>query len=104
MGHNHAVEGGEERWTSHTAREAVPQNGIQLSDGWLYCYDSARGDVVREAMVGNHYFNINGRFTTGNNELDSWLHKIVLARTDSSQTQEQKLRALFLYTRAPSTL
>ncbi|MCI8841062.1 MAG: hypothetical protein HFF96_11120 [Oscillibacter sp.] len=97
--HQHTASGGTESWTSHTAREAVPQNGIQLSDGWLYCYDSARGDVVRETLVGNHYFNINGRFTTGNNELDSWLHKIVLARTDSSQTQEQKLRALFLYTR-----
>ncbi len=99
VGHTHAVEGGEERWTSHTAKAEVPKDGFQLVDGWLYCYDSARGDVVRDAMVGNHYFNVHGRFSTGNNELDSWLHKIVLARTNSSQTQEEMLRALFLYTR-----
>ena len=97
--HGHTGSGSTETWTSHTAREAAPQDGVQLVDGWLYCYDSARGDVVREAAVGTHYFGINGRFTTGNNELDAWLHKIVLARTDASQTQEQKLRALFLYTR-----
>nr|WP_325213167.1 S-layer homology domain-containing protein [uncultured Oscillibacter sp.] len=97
--HQNTVSGGAETWTSHTPRAAVPQSGIQMADGWLYCYDAALGDVVRETAVGTHYFNINGRFTTGNNELDSWLHKIVLARTDDSQTQEQKLRALYLYTR-----
>lgn len=97
--HGHTGSGSTETWTSHTAREAAPQDGLHLVDGWLYCYDSTRGDVVREAAVGTHYFDINGRFTTGNNELDAWLHKIVLARTDASQTQEQKLRALFLYTR-----
>lgn len=97
--HQHTGSGSTERWTSHTARTALPKDGVQMADGWLYCYDSARGDVVRDAVVGTHYFNINGRFSTGNNELDSWLHKIVLARTNSSQTQEQKLRAVYLYTR-----
>ncbi len=97
--HQHVSTGSAESWTSHTARTEVPQDGVQLADGWLYCYDGARGDVVRETTVGTRYFNVNGRFTTGNNELDAWLHKIVLARTDASQTQEQKLRALYLYTR-----
>ncbi|MCI9331198.1 MAG: transglutaminase domain-containing protein [Oscillibacter sp.] len=97
--HQHTASGGGEVWSSHTARTQTPKDGLQMADGWLYCYDSARGDVVRETTVGNHYFNISGRFTTGNNELDSWLHKIVLAQTGDSQTQEQKLRSLFLYTR-----
>ena len=99
VGHSHADSDGGERWTSHTPKETVPQDGLQLVDGWLYCYDGARGDVVRNAAVGSHYFNNSGRFTTGNNELDSWLHKIVLARTNPSQTQEQMLRSLYLYTR-----
>lgn len=97
--HQHEPSDGGERWISHTARTQVPKDGLQLVDGWLYCYDAARGDVVRDAAVGNHYFNASGRFTTGNNELDAWLHKIVLARTDASQTQEQMLRSLFVYTR-----
>ena len=99
VGHTHSASGGGELWTSHTPRAEVPRDGLQLVDGWLYCYDSARGDLVRDATVGTHTFNAMGRFTTGNNELDAWLHKIVLARTDPSQTQEEMLRALFLYTR-----
>jgi len=97
--HQHSVEDGTELWTSHTPRTEAPKDGFQLVDGWLYCYDSARGDLVRDDTVKNHYFNSVGRFTTGNNELDSWLHKIVLARTDSSMTQEKMLRAVYLYTR-----
>ena len=97
--HQHTVSGGAEQWVSHTPRAEVPTDGFHLADGWLYYYDSARGDLVRNETVRNHTFDASGHFTTGNNELDSWLRKIVLARTDSSQTQEQKLRALFLYTR-----
>lgn len=99
VSHEHSGSGGAEQWTSHTARAEVPKDGFQLVDGWLYYYDSARGDVVRDATVQNHTFNSLGRFTSGNNELDSWLHKIVAARTDPAQTQEEMLRALFLYTR-----
>jgi len=99
VGHQYITDGGAERWTSHTARTEAPRDGFQLADGWLYCYDSARGDLVRDDTVKNHYFNSYGRFTTGNNELDDWLRKIVLARTDSSMTQEQMLRAVYLYTR-----
>ncbi len=99
VGHQHTTSGGVELWTSHTPRAETPKDGFQLVDGWLYCYDSARGDLVRDASVRNHNFNSFGRFTTGNNDLDSWLHKIVLAHTDPSQTQEEMLRAVYLYTR-----
>ena len=98
VSHRHSG-GGAEFWTSHTPRTEEPSDGFHLADGWLYCYDSALGDVVREATVQNHYFNSYGRFTSGNGELDAWLHKIVLAHTNSSQTQEEMLRSLFLYTR-----
>jgi len=99
VSHQHSADGDTEYWTSHSARTEVPKDGFQLVDGWLYCYDSARGDLVRNDTVENHYFNSLGRFTTGNNELDSRLRKIVLARTDNSMTQEQMLRAVYLYTR-----
>ena len=97
--HQHTVSGGAEQWVSHTPRAEVPEDGFHLADGWLYYYDSARGDLVRNDTVKNHTFDASGHFTTGNNELDSWLRKIVLARTDASMTQEQMLRAVYLYTR-----
>lgn len=97
--HQHTAFSGGETWESHTPRAEVPEDGFHLVDGWLYYYDSAQGDLVRNARVKNHDFNDMGRFTTGNNELDSWLHKIVLAHTDPSMTQEEMLRAVYLYTR-----
>ena len=99
IAHQHAASGGEEQWISHTPRAEVPTDGFHLADGWLFYYDSARGDLVRNETVRNHTFDASGHFTTGNNELDSWLRKIVLARTDASMTQEQMLRAVYLYTR-----
>lgn len=102
VSHQHSTDGedgGAERWTSHTPKTDVPTDGFHLVDGWLYCYDSQRSDVVREETVRNHHFNSYGRFTTGSSELDAWLHKIVLAQTKSTQSQEEMLRSLFLYTR-----
>ena len=99
VSHEHSGGDGGEHWTSHTARDEVPEDGFHLVDGWLYCYDGARGDVVRDAAVGTRYFNARGHFTTGNGDLDSRLRKIVQTHTDSSQTREEMLRALFLYTR-----
>lgn len=93
----HGHEGG--RWTGHTPREKVPADGFHLVDGWLYCYDSQRGDILRGESRGNFPFDAAGHFTSGSAELDAKLHAIVVSRTDSSMTQEEKLRALYLYTR-----
>ena len=98
VSHQHTVSDGE-TWLSHSPKAEVPKDGMQLVDGWLFRYDSARGDVVRSDKVGNFTFDAEGHFTTGNAELDDWLHRIVLVRTDSSMTQEQMLRVLYVYTR-----
>ncbi len=39
--------GGAERWTSHTAQATPPTEGFYLIDGYLYYYDSARKDILR---------------------------------------------------------
>lgn len=99
VAHQHTVSGGVELWTSHTPRAEAPADGFYLVDGWLYCYDSAKGGLVRSDRVQNHDFDASGHFTTGNNDLDAWLRKIVLAHTDASMTREEMLRAVYLYTR-----
>ena len=96
--HQHTGSSGE-AWTSHEPKAEVPADGLQLVDGWLYCYDSAKGDVVRSDSRGTFVFDADGHFTTGNAELDDWLHRIVLVRTDSTMTKEEMLRALYVYTR-----
>lgn len=94
--HEHS---GAETWTSHTARTEVPANGFHLLSGWLYYYDAAQGDIVRNRSVGNFPFDASGHFTSGNAELDGKLHQIVKTRTSESMTQPEKLRALYVYTR-----
>lgn len=88
-----------ERWTTHTPRESVPADGFHLADGWLYCYDSQRGDILRDESRGNFSFDAAGHFTSGSAELDGKLRAIVLAETNGSMTREEMLRALYLYTR-----
>lgn len=97
--HEHTDGDGGEQWTAHSAREKTPAEGFQLVNGWLYYYSSARGDVVRSDTVEGHTFNTAGRFTSGNTELDNKLHSIVLKKVNSNMTQEQMLRALYVYTR-----
>ena len=88
-----------ERWTGHTPRESVPADGFHLVDGWLYCYDSQRGDILRSESRGNFPFDAAGRFTSGSAELDAKLHAIVVSKTSSTMSQEEMLRALYLYPR-----
>lgn len=99
VSHEHVMDGDAELWTFHTAPSAPPAGGLHLADGWLYYYDAAANDVVRNGTVGTFAFGADGHFTSGNAELDGKLHKIVLARTSGSMTREEMLRALYLYTR-----
>lgn len=88
-----------ETWSSHTARTNTPSDGLHLVDGWLYYYDSAAGDIVRDAEKGTFSFNTSGHYTSGSDELDWKLRGIVMAKTNDSMSQTEKLRALYLYTR-----
>ncbi|MCI8811088.1 MAG: hypothetical protein HFF84_13480 [Oscillibacter sp.] len=97
--HTHTSEGSAESWTNHTAKQNVPPVGFQLVDGWLYYYSANQGDVLRNTNYEGHDFNAAGRFTSGNDSLDAKLRTIVLNKTNSSMTQEQMLRALYVYTR-----
>lgn len=99
VAHEHTVSGDAEVWTAHTAKTNPPTSGFYSVDGWLYCYDSEKGDIVRNEQRGTFTFDANGRYTSGSEELDWKLRGIVNARTNSKMTQEEKLRALYIYTR-----
>lgn len=88
-----------EQWTSHSPADTGISTGFHHWDGWLYYFDSEKNDVVRSASVGNFDFDEKGRFTSGSSELDQLLHDIYIKQTRDSMTQEEKLRALYVYTR-----
>lgn len=72
-------------------------DGPHRIDGWLYWV--AGGEFVRDQRVGDLYFDENGCYTTGNEELDEKLNAIVEETTDGSMTQDEQMRALFDYVR-----
>lgn len=99
VAHSHTATAAGEVWTSHTKTDIGLATGFHLIDGWLYYYDASTGSFAVNTSVGSFTFNSQGHFTSGSDELDQHLHEIVLAHTNDSMTQEQKLRALYVYTR-----
>ena len=99
VSHEHTGSGETERWSSHTAVPCEIPDGFHLIDGWLYYFDSQRGGMVCSDAVGSWTFNAEGHFTSGSGDLDNRLRWIVMNVTNDGMTQEQKLRALYLYTR-----
>lgn len=71
-------------------------DGPHRVDGHLYWVRG--GDFVRDEQVNALYFDENGWYTTGNEDLDQRLNALVDQYTNDSMTQDQKLRALFDYT------
>ena len=99
VAHSHTAYGTEERWSSHTPTSSGLATGFYLIDGWLCYYDGALGSLARSTSVGSFDFDASGHFTTGSADLDQRLYDIVAQNTTSDMTQEQKLRALYVYTR-----
>ena len=89
VAHDWDGSGGQERWTSHTARTDTPAEGFHV----------VNGDILRNTQVGGLPLNAAGRFTSGNAELDRRLRDIVLSETSEGMTREEMLRALYLFVR-----
>ena len=103
VSHESVINGsGVETWTSVTTEKTALPDGYYRIDGWLYC---VKNGVFLHGTAGQTYtdgvftFDENGRYTTGNAELDQRLNAIVETYTNDSMTRDQKLRALYNYVR-----
>ncbi len=90
---------GAEKWTSHTVRPLDLEGGLYARCGWLFYFDAEAGRFARNETVGNFTFDGSGHFTSGNEELDGYLHTIVLEHVNDEMTREEKLKAVYDYTR-----
>ena len=88
---------GAERWIYAVSEPSAPTlaDGPQRIDGRLYWV--VDGAFVKNQSIGEFQFDADGRYTTGNGELDTLLNDIVERQTNDSMTRDQKLRALFDY-------
>lgn len=108
MTHQYAAVRGGESWLlpeiEAPAAPAVPASdaaglpdGPQRINGHLYWVVDEK--FVRSCNMSGLYFNENGWYTTGDEELDQTLNGLVEQYTDESMTLEEKLRALYNYVR-----
>ena len=96
LSHNYERSGGKELWSNLTVPQTVRAPGYYLYKGDLYKVDSTR-HWARSVTDGVLKFDKNGRYTTGNTELDGMLKKIVLAQTVEGDTLEENWKRLFKY-------
>lgn len=72
--------------------------GLHEIDGGMY-YVKEDGSFLANSAVGYLTFDANGRYTSGNATLDSYVDQALAACTNSGMTKAQKLRAAYLYVR-----
>lgn len=72
--------------------------GLHEIDGGMY-YVKEDGSFLTNSAVGYLTFDANGRYTSGNATLDSYVDQALAACTNSGMTEAQKLRAAYLYVR-----
>lgn len=99
ISHEYSSGYGVEQWRSHTAAALQMDPGFHLIDNWLYYYSPEQQNFVRNGSVDGFDFDSAGHFTSGSADLDARLREIVKKKTNDGMTQEEKLRALYVYTR-----
>ena len=72
--------------------------GLQEIDGGMY-YVMADGSYLTNGAVGHLTFGADGRYTSGNAVLDSYVDQALAECTNSGMTKAEKLRAAYLYVR-----
>jgi len=72
--------------------------GLYEHNGDLYCFGND-GSVMKNGWYGNLYFGSDGKYTTGDSALDSYVDSALASCTTQYMTKEAKLRAAYLFVR-----
>lgn len=95
--HGHTPTGSGELWRDVQTEPVPLADGLYRINGWLYCVSGRQ--FLRSAAKDCFYFDAEGRYTTGDADLDAKLNALVEKYTNDSMTRDQKLRALYNYCR-----
>ena len=72
--------------------------GLKEIYGSLY-YFTEDGLVLQNSNYGNLYFGADGKYTSGNAEIDAYVDETLAKCTNDGMTKEQKLHAAYMYIR-----
>jgi len=87
---------GKEVWAACTVPKAQRGTGYYLINGELYCV-GADGYYVRNSQIGFLRFGSNGRYVTGNSQLDGMLTQVVRRVAVEGDSAYNNLRRLYTY-------
>lgn len=79
------------------SREKLGEGFVNLQ-GYLYSIDQ-NGYALKNGFIGSLRFDQNGRYTSGNYELDDMVAKVLVENVDFSADREEMLRTMYDYTR-----
>lgn len=81
-----------------SSNKPITTPGLHDLSFGLY-YVNSNGTVMLNGSYYGLTFGSNGKYTSGNSQIDSYIENIVSGATNSSMTQVQKLRACYNYVR-----
>lgn len=97
VSHTGTVTEAGETWSDVTAEKTGWADGLHRWNG--YVYGVKDGVFLRSDTLGSFTFDAQGRYTTGDAELDATLRELVSAHTDPEAELEENMRLLFAYVR-----
>ena len=100
--HKATGDGGHETWTELDDTPLRLPGGLYWPNGDsldFYCIDPETGFPILDGYYGTFYFGPDGRYTSGDAEIDEYAKEALSGIISSDMTREQKLRAAFNYTR-----
>ncbi|MBQ3277107.1 MAG: transglutaminase domain-containing protein, partial [Oscillospiraceae bacterium] len=74
----------------------MTQDGFLWFDGYLYRPDE-NGYFLTDQVYDSLYFDANGRYTCGNEELDGYVARTILEYTSAENTRLDNLHALYFH-------
>ena len=90
-------EGAAEGWSWMDELPAYPQGLLFVGTEQYYVDES--GEPVRDRTVNGLYYGADGRYTSGDPEIDRYVREILEGILTPDMSQEDKLRAAYLYVR-----
>ena len=78
--------------------------GTYIYGSELYCVPADGAEFLTSGVWKGLEFGPDGRYTSGNAQLDGYVKQVLAQCTNDSMSQEQRLRAAYLYVRDPRPL
>ncbi len=96
--HNHIIDNGEV-WTGYTWEKTGLEAGYHMINHYLYYVEPQTGQFSVNCGHNGFNFDSRGRYTTGNSELDGYLHNVIKDICVNEAQSEKNLESIYFYVR-----